>query len=150
MLGNKQFLLPLNYVRRTTGKRSMSLNEKTLIVILIVSTIITLFVILNNLPSQVNLRDETLQDLFVPKLNVQKNKQLSFIHVQDGGEHFRQHSHEFKKLELTAKKTEDVQPVIQPIEPPMPNLPNMAERREKIKSVSLHFVWLSFFKYQSI
>lgn len=135
MLGNKQFLLPLNYVRRTTGKRSMSLNEKTLIVILLVSTIITLFVILNNLPSQVNLRDETLQDLFVPKLNVQKNKQLAFIHVQDGGEHFRQHSHEFKKYE-SVKKTEDVPPVIQPIEPPLPNLPNMTERREKIKSVN--------------
>ena len=139
---NKQYLLPLSYMKRTNGKRSISVNEKTLILILIVLTIVTLFVILNNLPSQVNLREESalIKEIFVPKLSQNGNSQVII--------HEKSHRHELvnKKVERVSPETQVV--VIQPIEAPGSNLPSMAERREKIKSVRkclifYYFIWNS-------
>lgn len=114
---NKQYLLPLNYVRKTTKK---GLNEKTLIVILFISTIITLFVIINNLPATVNLNDEDFKELFLPKLN---KSNIKYTHKQKP---HVPHTRHFKK-------TDDHVP-IQPIEAPASGQSNL-ERREKIKSV---------------
>ena len=138
---NKQYLLPLNYASRMTtssvgassSRRSISLNEKTLIVILLVSTIVTFFVILNNLPTQVNLRDEAIKELFVPRLAYEGE----IIHGSNN------HHVDHRRIDTAKKKkvkefeaSSPNQAVIHPIEPPAPGGPSIEERREKIKSVS--------------
>jgi hypothetical protein len=120
---SKAYLLPLHYVKKTTRK---SLNEKSLIVILFISTVITLFIILNNLPSNVNLNDENIKRIFLPKLNKSANQ---FIHNDDQND-VRHHEHPFKKIATS----DDLQ--IQPIEAPKIG-PSVAEKREKIRSVSI-------------
>lgn len=129
----KPHLLPMYYVRKVSATTKKSLNEKTLIVILIISTLITLFFILNNLPAQVSLTESNFKELFVPRFTSDKQQRAI---INRHTEHKNVHG----------QKSES-QIYIQPIEPP-PSLNELSntERREKIKSMTL-FAWNAYKKY---
>jgi hypothetical protein len=66
----KQYLLPLYFVRKQTKS---GFNEKNLIILLLISTILSIYFILKNLPTNVNIVERNqVQDLFLPKVT-QKN-----------------------------------------------------------------------------
>jgi hypothetical protein len=87
----KQLLLPLYNVRKQTRR----LSEKNLIVILLGTTLVSLYLILRNLPSNVNIvENEGINAVFVPRIdkNAQRAANERVIH----NEHDR---HDFKPIE---------------------------------------------------
>lgn len=178
---NKHYLLPFNYVQPATATAAAAaaqqrrqqqrchLNEKTLIVILIISTLITLFVILNNLPAQVNLDDQSIRQMFVPRLRRPDQKYMHKYdddgrEQDDDGEEHHKHSNAMRKAierdkSRTSQRPLPIPPPPPPIEPPpieqQPKEPAVsaktnAERREKIKSVSLLFLYYHWSKMWDI
>jgi hypothetical protein len=62
----KQFLLPFYFVRKQTKS---GFNEKNLIILLLISTILSIYFILKNLPTNVNIVERNqVQELFLPKV----------------------------------------------------------------------------------
>lgn len=127
----RQFLLPLFYARKSTKN---SINEKKLIFVLLISTVITLVLIIKNLPSNVSLGDANIKEIFIPVVNESKNNKI--IHNDD-----HDHQKEIKQ---------PVDDVVEqkPLEPPPPVQPDKPVdavnemRREKIKSVIALFSFI--------
>lgn len=78
MSTKQKLLLPLYYVRKQTRS---GLNERNLIFILLISTVLTLIVIFKHLPTNVNLAGDELNNIFVPRLN--KSNYHDIIHNVD-------------------------------------------------------------------
>lgn len=114
-MSNKQLLLPLFFVRKQT---KFGLNERNLIVLLLVSTVFTLILIIKNLPSNVSISGEELNAILVPKL-INQSKDHQFIHNE------QDHKHNFKPV----KKQEQIENILPEKKIDLKTL----ERKEKIK-----------------
>lgn len=133
------YLLPLYYIRSANKKLKYKFyNEKYLILLLLLVSIVTVFIILLNLPSDIQkvVNKDKLQNVFIPELNNEPKLALRQQHNQD-----HQHpappifndknKHPFVKSENNQKEHEHV------IEKPPDNRNNddITAKREKIKQV---------------
>ena len=137
-MSSSQYLLPLFNTRKQTKN---ALNEKNLIVLLLLSTIVSLFFILKNLPSNVNFNNENNLRLFLPKINKSKN----IFHDEQA------HQHQFiipppPDLEKDNHKIQNENKE----EKPIPVVPKVDDtntiRRNKVKEMTL-LAWNSYKKY---
>ena len=131
------FLLPLYNVRKQT--KSCGINEKKLIVLLIFSTVISLYFILKQLPANVNIANQDHLRFFIPKVN----KSRDIIHNAEAHEH----QHELPPQHVNNNKLIiPPPPDLDQIDRVDPNDPNLAQnvertlvknalRREQIKNV---------------
>ena len=112
MSSSTNLLLPLYHIRKQT--KYFGINEKNLIVLLLLSTVFSLYVILNNLPSNINITSSDSVGFFIPKIS----KSHRTIH----------------------KDIIPAPPDLDPTKPPQDKkeLDRNAMRQEKVKNVSLY------------
>jgi hypothetical protein len=137
-MNGKTPLLPL-YITRKQQKRFPSLNEKNLVILLLISTVLSIYIILKHLPSNVSIVErEQVRDLFLPKVT----NRIEFIHDEQKHQHQIEIPFEKIKDDHKPKNVENSDPV---------NLENK-KRRETVKNVSFFFgvILLELFNYLKI
>jgi hypothetical protein len=139
-MNSQKFLLPIYYVQKKSKK---SLNEKNLIIILLIASVLSIFFILKNLPTHVNFSDDSrdinVKNLFLPKFN-QSNHNHKFIHDEVKHQHDLPNIPNVNKQENDKSNSNDKEKGNKP-EPDELN----KKRREKIKNVCVYFI-----KFKSI
>lgn len=147
----QQLLLPMHNVQRNRAKRSSKLNEKTLIVALLIVSVFSLFFILRNLPAHVpsSLGDDEVRGWFVPKINRSRQEE-AFVHGV-GGQHDRWHHRKIvpsfdNDLDKEDRGTENKDKNRVDTNKNDANEVKNKERRDKVKEMTL-FAWNNYKKY---
>lgn len=98
-------LLPLYYVKKQTRNRLLS--EKSLIILIILTSVFSLYFIFKNLPS--NTHSDDLRNVFIPKLNI-NDKNL--IH-KDDVVHVKFHENkQVPKNDIEVEQLSDIEPIL--------------------------------------
>jgi len=106
-MNGKTPLLPL-YITRKQQKRFPSLNEKNLVILLLISTVLSIYFILKHLPSNVSIVErEQVRDIFLPKVT----NRIEFIHDEQKHQHQIDIPYEKLKDEKKPKLGEKTDPV---------------------------------------
>lgn len=133
-MNSQKFLLPIYYVHKKSKK---SFNEKNLIVILLIATVLSIFFILKNLPTHVSFSDDSkdnidVKNLFLPKFNL-SNHNHKFIHDEV------KHQHILPNIPDVNKHENDNSNLNQKEEKKIDSDPDALnkKRREKIKDVCI-------------
>lgn len=124
-------LLPLYYVKKQTRNRLLS--EKSLIILIILTSVFSLYFIFKNLPS--NTHSDDLRNVFIPKLNI-NDKNL--IH-KDDVVHVKFHENkQVPKNDIEVEQLSDLEPILVDTA--------VLAKRNFVKNMTLH-AWNGYKKY---